>query len=528
MERCDTGSLVKKHQSRAWISYINDTNLTGYLVYPNCPFDYCLSSSPPIDLNQPHGADAQCAFNRSSLLCGSCQPGLSLSLGSSRCLSCSSYWSALLVITIAAILAGIALVSLLLVFNMTVAVGTLNGLLFYANVVYASKSILLPFQEINFVTVFISWLNLDLGIDTCYFPGMDTYIKSWLQLTFPAYVIFLVILVIVISSYSTKFSNLIGRKDPVATLSTLILLSYAKLLEICFKSLSVSILEYPDGSSKTLWLSDATVEYLSGKHIPLFIAAVLILLVGLVYTTVLFSWQCLFHLPKWRIFEWSRNPRILTFIETYHAPYAPKHRYWTGLLLIVRVVLYLVAAVNVSNDPTVVFTAIIFMVCCIFALRLFFGSRLYRKWAVDVLETFFCLNILLFATFSWYSLDNPVPNSRNREAAAYTSVTITLFVLLLIILYHVYTYTNLFSKFKKTRPNPGQRRHYSPPPINDYASHVNVSDDRGELLDKLDGPIKTDDYNTPLIDSVRMPQPTYSVVEVHKPRDLAAVDPNAT
>ena len=79
---------------------------------------------------------------------------------------------------------------------MTVAVGTLNGLIFYANVVYVNKSILLPFQETNFVTVFISWLNLDLGIDTCYFPGMDTYIKMWLQFAFPVYVLLLVYLVI--------------------------------------------------------------------------------------------------------------------------------------------------------------------------------------------------------------------------------------------------------------------------------------------------------------------------------------------
>ena len=68
---------------------------------------------------------------------------------------------------------------------------------------------------------------------------MDAYIKTWLQLAFPAYVILLMVLVINISSYSTKFSNLIGKKDPVATLATLILLSYAKLLEICFKSLSL-------------------------------------------------------------------------------------------------------------------------------------------------------------------------------------------------------------------------------------------------------------------------------------------------
>ena len=127
----------------------------------------------------------------------------------------------------------------------------------------------------------------------------------------------------------------------MATLVTLILLSYAKLLETCFKSLSVDILEYPDGSSKILWLPDAIVKYLSGKHIPLFIAAVLTLLVGLVYTALLFSWQWLLYLPRWRLFRWSRNPKIQTFIETYHTPYTPKHRYWTGLLLIVRIVLYL-------------------------------------------------------------------------------------------------------------------------------------------------------------------------------------------
>ena len=517
MEHCDshTGSLVKQPQSRAWISYINDTDLTGYLVYPNCPFDYCLSISPLFYLNQPNGGDAQCAFNRLSLLCGSCQPGLSLSLGSSHCLLCPDYWPALLiVITIAAILAGIALVALLLVFNITVAVGTLNGHIFYANVVYANKSILLP--ETNFLTMFISWLNLELGIDTCYFPGMDMYIKTWLQLAFPAYVILLVVLIIIISSYSTKFSNMIGRKDPVATLATLILLSYAKFLEICFRSLSVGILEYPGGSYEMLWLPDATIKYLSGKHIPLFIAAVLILLVGLVYTFLLFSWQWLLYLPKWRIFRWSRNPKIQTFIETYHKPYTPKHRYWTGLLLIARIILYLVVAVNVSNDPTVALTAIIFTVCCIFALSKLTDSRLYRKWPMDVLETFIYLNILLFATFTWYSLNNP--SNSNQKIAAYTSVILTFVVLLLIILYHVYTYTTVFSKVKKTKfagmidrwftdADPKPKHPWRPPPDDDIHRF-------NELLDIIDRPVNADDYNIVPLKQQNPVKPTQSVVEV--------------
>ena len=514
-EYCDshTGSFVKKNQSRVWISYINDTNLTGYLVYPNCPFDYCLSTSPPVDLNQPNGADAQCAFNRSSLLCGSCQPGLSLSLGSSRCLPCPSYWPALLIaITIVAILAGIALVALLLVLNMTVAVGTSNGLIFYANIVYANKSILLPFQETNFITVFISWLNLELGIDICYFPGMDTYIKTWLQLAFPAYIILLVVLVIIISSYSSKFSNLIGKKNPVATLATLILLSYAKLLEICFKTLSVGILDYPD-KSDMLWLPDANIRYFSGKHVLLFITALLTLLVCLVYAVLLFSWQWLLYLPRWRIFRWSRNPKIQTFIETYHTPYTPKYRYWTGLLLIVRIILYLVSAINVSNNPTVALTAINFTVCFVVLLKGFLGSKVYRKWPADVLETFFYLNILFLVIFTWYSLGNP------EESVAYTSVITTFIVLHLITLYHVYTYTTVLSKIKKTKPgrmidklftdtDPKPKRHWSPPPDDDVHRF-------NELLDMIDHPVNTDDYKVPL--KQKPVKPTQSVVEVHHP-----------
>jgi hypothetical protein len=320
----------------------------------------------------------------------------------------------------------------------------------------------------------------------------------------------------------------------VATLATLILLSYAKLIEVCFKSLTVGFLKYyPYGSNEKLlfvWLPDATVKYLSGKHIPLFITAVFIFLLCLFYTVLLLSWQFLLRLPKWRIFKWSRNPRLQTFVETYNTPYTPKYRYWTGLLLIGRIVLYLVAAANVSNNRTIALTAIIFTVCCIIGLR-GIGSSPYRKWSLDVLETFFCLNILFLATFTWYSLDNP---DSNKEVAAYISVTITFPVLLVIILYHVYTYTSLFSKLKATKTyrmfagralkfKPRQRHQGHPPPA---GVDIHGSNDRYEQpndeLDELFGPVDAADYNltVPLInpDPVGI-GPTHSEVELSAPAD---------
>ena len=299
-------SFTREYVSNVWISY---NNLSGYLIYLNCPYDYCKPlNSTSVNLNQPSGADAQCAFNRSNLLCGSCQPGLSLSLGSSLCLSCPNYWPGPSVaITITAILAGFVLVALLLVLNMTVAVGTLNALLFYVNILAANRNILIPFQKQNYLTVLVSWLNLEFGIDACFIDGMDAYTKMWIQLTFPFYIMFIVVLIIIVSSCSSKFAKVIGKKDPVATLATLILLSYAKLLEVVFKTFASGTLNYPDGTTKTVWLPDATVSYLKGRHIVLFIAAIFILTIGLAYTVLVFSWQWLLRLPNWKIFKWSRN-----------------------------------------------------------------------------------------------------------------------------------------------------------------------------------------------------------------------------
>ena len=295
-----------------WITNINTNNHNSscdYLIYLHCPLDYC---HPPgtrvyLNFNVEHGPDSQCNFNRSGILCGTCQPGLSLSLGSSRCLQCSANWPILsVVILTATLLAGIILVAVILMLNLTVATGTINGIIFYANIVNANSSTFFPFTEPNVISVFVAWLNLELGIDTCLFEGMDTYMKTWLQLAYPTYVIFLVIMIILISERSTRFARLIGRKNPVAALTTLILLSYNKVLRTTIAALSFAVLDYPDGLQEIVWLPDATVGYLRGKHTALFIAALLILLAGVAYTALLFSWQWLLRYQHKRVFKWFR------------------------------------------------------------------------------------------------------------------------------------------------------------------------------------------------------------------------------
>ncbi len=291
----ETESLIK--QGNFWIDFINGTNnSSGFLKHPYCPLDYCLPPTTKvfINLNLVNGSDAQCANNRSGLLCSRCQPGLSLSLGSSRCVPCStSQYKGYVLVILIAMIAGICLVSFLMILNMTVASGTLNGLIFYINIIGVNGS---PFffglsPSTRYYSILVSWLNLEVGFDVCFFDGMDTYWKTWLQLAFPMYIIILVVLVIIISEKSMRFSRLIGRVNPVATLATLILLSYTKFLQTTITSLSFTQLDDPGGGSPMrVWLPDATVEYLSRKHISLFVVAIVILAIGTAYTCTIFFW----------------------------------------------------------------------------------------------------------------------------------------------------------------------------------------------------------------------------------------------
>ena len=451
---CNSTERTFQKTINVWISYINSTDPSsgGYLVHQYCPFDYCVppNISEPLNLNLEDGADSQCALNRTGLLCGACEPGLSLSLGSSKCLKCESYWPVFfVVITVSFIFAGLGLIVLILWLNMTVAVGTLNGLLFYANIVSANRVVLLPYPEPNFITVFIAWLNLELGIDVCYIDGMDIYIKTWLQLAFPIYIILLVLLLILICRYSSRFSKLLAKRDPVATLATLILLSYGRLFHVVLfaQPFSFADLTFPDGHHEVLWLPDGTVGYLSGKHIILFIVAILILITSIAYGLLLFLWQLILRLPNWKVFKCFRNPKFNLFMATYNVPYAPRHRYWTGMLLLARAILYLVAAASVSGDPQVQLIWIIVIVTAIIFLKMFIASRIFKNSLIDILDTFFYVNILLFAAFTSYNLST----EGSQDGIAYTSVILSFLVTIFIIFYHLHEHTPLFSRLYKTK-----------------------------------------------------------------------------
>lgn len=442
IRKCDYQSGLLMRNGNPWIGYVmDDVHLKGYITYQFCPLDYCFPNVP-VNLNTANGSDdAQCAKHRSGLLCGVCRPGHTLSLGSSHCLKCPKTWYRMsLAVLAVTLLAGIALVTILMLLNFTVAVGTLNGIIFYANIIGANGCTIIPSHS-QFLSIFISWLNLEVGTDICFFEGMDTYWKMWLQLAFPSYVILLVVMVIFIGKHSMKFSRLIAKRNPVATLATLCLISYTMFLRTTISVLSFAKLSYPDGSSRLVWLPDASLEYFSWKHTAMFIAAITVLLIGTAYTSLLFFWQWLLHYQKKTIFKWVGSQTLQHFIEPYHAPYKFNHRYWTGLLLYARVVLYVIFAANASGDPGINLLAISILVGALLFLRTRIGG-LYKNNICDWLEMTCHLNAGLLSITNLYFLKSENEHII-KKTTVYLTEIITLLLIVAVIVYHMWS--NCFS-----------------------------------------------------------------------------------
>ena len=352
--------------------------------------------------------------------------------------------------------------SALLALNMTVAVGLINGFVFYANIVAANSAVFFPSSEPSFPTVFVAWLNLNIGIDVCFFDGLDAYTKTWLQLAFPVYIISLVIVIIVVSECSSRFAGLIGKRDPVAMLATLILLSYAKLLSVTITALSFAVLDYPDGSQETVWLADGNVPYFQGKHVALVLVALLIILVGVPYTILPFLWQWIVRAPKWKAFKWTRNTKLNAFVSVHHVPYNSKHRYWTGLLLLVRVVLYITASATVSGDPQTSLLITIILVGSLFLIKEITGGRMYKKSFLNIVETGLYFNLLALSAFSWYRFKTDI---MKQTAVAYTSTIITFILLVGVIIYHVYLLV------RKDKPQREEVNEYPMAPVKAEVTH---------------------------------------------------------
>ena len=436
-----------------WIGYSNDSET--YLISNSLAFDYSLSDDT-ITINVSDVAmdqDIQCQNYRTGILCGACRENYSIILGSSECRNdCTgSFLSLVLVFAFA----GIILVFILSFLNLTVAEGTVNGLIFYVNIVQIHRAIFFQYHRINTLTtgllLFVSWINLDLGIPVCFYKGMNEYAKAWLQFLFPLYVWALSCIIILLSRRFNSFAKLFGSNG-VKVLATLILLSYTKMLRTIISTAHYQIIEHYNATGNGFthvlhWKPDANILFLHGKHIPLFSIGLLFMLICLPFTFILLCIQNLQKVSTRRCFTWVA--RLKPFFDAFTGPYSKHARFWTGLLLLTRCILYTISATNYYDvERTNIFVTV--LACIIlFVVAWTLKPGIYEKRSLNLLECSFLFNLSVLCTGTAFTVYN---NHKGAHSLiTHVSVLIAFITFLGILLYHGFKQIACYLKMRKSR-----------------------------------------------------------------------------
>ena len=440
-ELCDSSTGLIKCPQQDWMKPILDENLTyeGFMWSPNCPAHLCCNDKDNwLDFSSDN-VDFLCLEYRTAMLCGACLQTYSLMLSSLKCSKCDSnnHLSLLLVFA----LAGVALIASSLFFHITIVDGTINGLIFYANIINIIKDIIFSQDKLppNPLTIFLSWLNLDFGIPTCFYTGLTYYSYTWLQFVFPLYLWFLVGLIILACKYSSRAMKLFGS-NPVAVLATVVLMSYSKLLHTSQQILSYVTVYYSDGTQEKRWKLDPTLLYLQGKHIPLALFCIFIVITFLVPYIVLLSFG--HYLQKYsnkKGLKWLA--KIKPILDAYYAPFYKNTRYWVGFQIFVRTSLSITHAA-LKNTEHITTLGAVLSVLAVIALIPWMQQRIYQKKWANIFEGSFILNIIILVIMSLATYTTK-EFSKNQFIKFYTSIGIAFIEFLAILIFHAWHRLNL-------------------------------------------------------------------------------------
>ena len=396
-----------------WVG-VDDNETVAASQY--CPLNYCKNESIQLTLkdNASNSPDSQCNYKHSGILCGGCQPDLSLTLGSEQCLHCSNaYITLILVLAVA----GISLVVFIKVLDFTVCHGAINGLIFYANIISANKHLYYNQSDINPITLFISWFNLDLGIETCFYDGLTAYARTWLQFIFPIYIWCIAGVIIFLANHSKMVAAISGNNG-VPVLATLFLLSYAKLFNTIISAISYTTL-YTTQGERLVWTVDGNVDYLGPEHAPLFAIAVLVILfLWLPYTLILLFGKYLNKINCRLITRYLL--KLKPFLDANYAPFNDQHQYWFGVILVVKAVILLSSATIPANGAHIV----VFSVAIASCLLTFWGNMVFSDTKTMLFHIFFFVNLGILNITKMFIFDKM------------TDMTIASYVLIGLVLIH--------------------------------------------------------------------------------------------
>ena len=416
-----TSGTIYRENMQSWLSVVDE----GVEYIESCLPVYCNDIVRNFNLTD---YNILCDNNHAGRACGGCIDGYGRVFGSNSCKRCSNAWLA--TILLYAIL-GIILVMILYLLRLTVTMGTINGLIFFCNVMSINERLFFNTEDYQFLflRVFISLINLDLGFEMCFYNEMSQIAKTGLQFVFPVYLWLLIVTIIFIGRY--YFHNRLSSYSPVPVLATLILLSYSKLLRTTVSIFSHLTIHYTTKESNfsslqqlTTWQPDPNMEYLRGAHIALFLIAVVFMLLFIIPFALAMTFPTI-------VLRSKRISRLFPLLDCFYAPYKDKYHYWFGARLIVLIFLSAIEYAIFLNREALLLSGILVIIAFI-TMQSYI--RPFKNTLVNMLDLIFMEIFVMLSVAGLYVY----PNYEYVNIAVKVFGYLAFLIFCLVILYHIH------------------------------------------------------------------------------------------
>ncbi len=449
-----------------WLGHLqihigNDTYNIFIIAY-TCPVEFCRSREQYSSFKVTKGSESIELFNKSAnpqtlsvcrdsrrgLLCGECDEGLSVVFGSGDCKKCSNSWLA--TIALYAVV-GPVVIFLMFRFQLTLTGGTLNGIIFYAQMANVGVLQMLKlYSERNnpfasFLSIFLSLLNFDLGFPLCFYNGMNELWKTGLLLVFPLYLLSIAGFLIILSHHSSRLSNRIANSS-VQVLTTVVHVSLSKLLITIIDVFTPVMLHYDSPENNTrVWYRNGNIAFSFQEQ-----GLITLMAFTIVITSVfLVPYMCLLVGGKWLIRSSLGDKYFRSAYESIHAPFREKRRYWFLARFFLLITVYLIFAIFRRYNPFLM--NVISLPLLIIFLFLQLHLRPFKNKFINILDSFVLVDLIVFYFLSWYINFNPQIDNVDKFMTSFGVLVLIIFLVFVgVVAYHVLLVTGALHRIVAT------------------------------------------------------------------------------
>ena len=412
--RClNNGSI--EYPVNAWIG--RDEN-NAYILH-NCILNYCQQDFTIVNLDDP---DSQCQNNRSGILCGQCISNYSRVFGSAACKDCSNNY--LFLILVFAVL-GILLVTIIAALNITITDGYINGFIFYGHIMSVYIYNFVPFAYLSntVLTVAIGFMNLDFGIETCFYNGMEALDRVGLELVFPVYLAGILLTITILAKYG-KLKNILCKVNFTRVFATLLLLSYSSVVRTCIDILGFIETSNSEGISTRRWRTDPNVEYFESYHVLLFVISVLFLIILIPFPLLLLLPRLTVRLPYIK--------KLKPLIDAFCGPLSDHGHFWVGFRLLIRLLIFFIAYLGEGTFQLLLISVFLLLTVILQAF-----IKPFATLARNLVDLSLMVNLVILSVVAVYLQPQNLEENETNDDVTVAFISVFIIELLLLMIYYI-------------------------------------------------------------------------------------------